>query len=93
MTAESRLQCVHVCACVQCFHAYGLTMFTAHCMCFYLSPLVCHTGDINEEYLARLESQGRGASRQRPGQKASLLGNGTEAVISSARGSVEPAAV
>jgi len=31
------------------------------------------TGDIDDEYLARLEAQGRGAGRNRAGQKASLL--------------------
>lgn len=32
------------------------------------------TGDIDEQYLARLESSGRGASRTRSGQKTSLVG-------------------
>ncbi len=37
---------------------------------------VPHAGDIDEAYLARLEMQGRGANRQRAGQKTSLLSNG-----------------
>lgn len=33
----------------------------------------CLSGDINDEYLANLESSGRGAKRTRAGQAASLV--------------------